>query len=39
MRGMNGLKESTKYTRDQYVMWKESYIKEYFGFPLEKIAV
>jgi hypothetical protein len=39
MRSINGLKESTKYARDQYVSWKQSYIKESFGRPLEKLHV
>jgi len=37
MRSINGLKNSSKYARDQYVSWKQSYIKEFFGRPLEKI--
>jgi hypothetical protein len=39
MRSINGLKESTKYSRDQYLSWKQSYVKEYFGRPLEKLHV
>ena len=39
MRSINGLKESTKYARDQYINWKQSYIKEHFGRPLEKLHV
>jgi len=37
LRSINGLKESTNYARDQYVLYKASYIKEHFGRPLEKL--
>lgn len=39
MRSINGLKESTKYAKDQFNMCKQSYIKEHFGRPLEKLHV
>ncbi len=39
MRSINGLKESTKYAKDQYTSWKDSYIKEHFGRPFEKLQV
>lgn len=39
MRSINGLKESAKFARDQYVSFKQSYIKEHFGIPLENIHV
>ena len=39
LRGIQGLRESAKYSRDQYLSWKQSYIKEHFGRPLEKIHV
>lgn len=37
MRSINGLKDSTKYAKEQYTSYKASYIKEHFGRPLEKI--
>ena len=37
MRSINGLKESTKYSREQYLTWKQNYVKEFFGRPLEKL--
>lgn len=37
LRSINGLKESTNYARDQYALYKASYIKEHFGRPLEKL--
>ena len=39
MRSINGCKESTKYAKDQYLSWKQSYVKEHFGRPLEKLHV
>jgi hypothetical protein len=39
MRSIDGLKESTKFAKEQYNSWKQSYIKEQFGRPLEKIHV
>ena len=39
MRSINGLKESTKFAKEQYTSWKASYIKEHFGRPLEKLHV
>jgi hypothetical protein len=41
MRSINGLKESkeSKYAKDQFNLCKQSYIKEHFGRPLEKLHV
>jgi hypothetical protein len=39
MRSINGLKDLSKYSRDQFIEEKQDYIKKYFGKPLEKIQV
>ena len=38
MRSINGLKESTKYAKDQYASSRQNYVKEHFGRPLEKLS-
>lgn len=37
MRSINGLKDTTKYARDQFNACKQAYIREHFGRPLEKL--